>query len=420
MDDGFDLFKERALELLIAGLIPGCLTVIYWVLVRTFVFPGNLLAEFSPDNIQALSEDWKFWVYIIVLPYLVVMPITLSLALILQCRITVRHILGDDSSLKHASTMLAKPFFSLFVVSIVFGAMQLVVGLVAFIVDLMIMGIFTGIGGIFIYASSMSGTITVVGYVFVAIGYAIIIAVDTAIYLGACVLFLTAPVSLAYEHTGPFKAIGQSFNFAQANFKAHFIALLVIVHAPLILFIMLSAIAGITYAFMQNSFPLSIEIIIALFMLVLIAACMGLFSCLASLGYVDGRCRRDVLDLQLLAADIGLDETFARLYTPGLRKPQANYPNYSGAPGQPTMMPAPNYAAPPPAAAGLPAAYPDYSAPPPLAGASPVSQAAATPDYSAPPPLLGPADTPPAEPAGGVKTDGEKETDEQREDANVP
>gem|GEM_PF-2055257 len=437
MDDGFDLFKERALDLMIAGLLPGCLIAIYWVLVRTFAFPGNLLTEYSQVYLEELQRDWKFWVFIIVLPYIVVMPVSLSLALILQCRIAVRHVLGDNCSATRALGMLAKPFFSLFIVYLVFGAMELLVGVVALIVNMIIMGIFVAIGGIFIYTSTMSGTISAVGFIIIAIGYAIVFAIDSVIYLGSCVLFLSAPVLLAHEHHGPFKAIGQSFNIAQANFKAHFLALLVIVHAPVIMLVMLSSITGIVYALMRNSFPLSIEIITALFMLVFTAACTGLFSCLGALAYVDGRCRRDMLDLQLLAADIGLGETFARLYMPGLRMPQPYYPNYTGAPGQSAMMPSPNYAAPPPGA-GLPpvSAFPDYSAPPPLLG-GPAPTARTFPDYSAPPPKLEPADTmptqaaaappllepvdaPPPEPAGWVKTEGETETDEQREDANAP
>jgi len=39
---------------------------------------------------------------------------------------------------------------------------------------------------------------------------------------------------------------------------------------------------------------------------------------------------------------------------------------------------------------------------------------------AAAPPLLEPVDAPPPEPAGWVKTEGETETDEQREDANAP
>jgi len=459
MDDTFDLFKERALDLLIAGLIPGCLIVLYWVLVRTFVFPGNLLTEFSPEKIRELLTTWQFWVYIYTLPTLVVMPTALSLALILQCRVAVRHILGDGDSVASAFRLLAKPFFSLFIVSLIFGAVQFVALLVAMIINMFVMGIFVAIGGIFLVASSASGASAVAGYVFMAIGYAVGITVSVTIGLGADVLFLAAPVSLAYEHAGPFKAIGQSFSFAMANFKSHFLALLVIVHAPIILSVLLLILGAAVYVPLQNNMPLSFEIILSLLGLILVAGCTGLLACLQSVIYLDGRCRRDALDLQLLAAGIGLGETFARLYTHGARMPQVQYPNYTGQPqpglpGQPIVLSTPNYTAFPPTGAGLPpnaypdysapppatgassapvaTAYPDYSAPPPAPGAGPFPAASVYPDYSAPPPPLEPADAPPAmqtaaeKPAVGVEPAGEVETatatapDEQREDADVP
>jgi hypothetical protein len=427
MDDSFDLFKERALDLLIAGLLPGCLIAIYWVLARTFVFPGNLLTEFSLEKIEELTTMWQFWVYIVVLPSVVVVPATLSLALILQCRVAVRHVLGDDFSVARAFGLLAKPFFSSFIVAFVFVIAQSVVALVASAVSMFVVGIFAAIGGFFLVASAASGATSVVGYVFIAIAYAVGIMLSMAIYLGVCVMFLTAPVALACEHAGPFKAIGQSFSIAQSNYKPHFIALYVIVHAPVIIVVLLLTLAAVVYALLQNNMPLSFEITLSLFGLVMTAACTGLLACLQALVYIDGRCRRDSLDLQLLAAGIGLGETFARLYTPGAGAPQVLYPNYAGAPqaglpGQPAVMPPPRGTALPPAAAGSPpaSAYPDYSAPPPLLGGAGPEPPPAYPDYSAPPPPLEPADAPPAKPAGWVEPAGGAETDTQREGADVP
>ena len=416
MDDSFDLFKERAIELLLAGLIPCCLFALYWLLVRTLVFPGNLLTDL--ETIDELIRMWQFWIFFLVLPGFVVIPVTLSLMLIFQCRVAIRHVLGDDYSVIKTFRLLTKPFFSLIVVAIVFFFMQFAASLVTTIVSLIIIAIFNMLGMIFMAASEGSGTISaslIVGIIIVCLGSLISFALSLMVYLGVCALFMAAPVTLAYEHAGPFRAIGQSFNIALSNFKTQFLALYVIFHVPAVLSILMLAITLTLYMPFRYFAPgFSVDIIVTLFLMIFAVICTGMLACLQTLNYIDGRCRRDAFDLQLLAADIGLGEEFARLYTPGIRLQPVQYPNYAvmpntGSPAPPPIVMPPNYAASPLAGNAIPSPgavmpAPDYSAPPP-----PV---AAYPDYSAPPPP--PAEPPPPPPVIAA------ESSTEREDADGP
>lgn len=429
MDDSFDLFKERALDLMIAGLIPWCLVAIYWVLIRTFVFPGNLLSFLSLEKLKDLALTWQFWVYIVVGLVVVMLPVCQILSLILQCRVAAHYVLGEQVSLLRMCRLLAKPFLSLYfiVLPIFGGANGIVIAIVGGITTIII-ALFSLIGGIFLYASSGSGALTVVGIVIVGIGWVLGIGVLLMAYLATCVAFLSAPIALAYEHAGPFKAIGKSFSFAFANFKAQFMALVVFCHAPLVLYVILASLGVLVAAVFKYISPyFSLEIVMTLVSILFAVTCSGLLASMQSLIYVDGRCRREALDLQMMATDVGLGEEFARLYTTIPRVPQMQYPNYNAAPQAAGAVPSagyatPNYGAPPANVVGGPIiAYPDYSAPPPpLESAATVQvppvvaapAGAAYPDYSAPPPPMEPP-APPADVAAAAPT-------EEREGADAP
>lgn len=445
MDDSFDLFKERALDLLIAGLIPWCLVAVYWVLIRTLVFPGNLLAFLSWQKLEDLALTWQFWVFVVVGLFLVMIPVCYTLTLILQCRVAARYALGEQVSLLRMCRLLAKPFFSLyFIILPIFGAANVIIGWIVGSILFMIAAIFIAIGAGLIAAPGGSGALAVIGGIITVIGTVLAVGIQLMVNLAICIPFLAAPISLAYDHAGPFTAIGKSFSYAFANFKAQFMALVVFCHAPLVLYAVLMTLGALVAAIFKYYAPyFSLEIILTLISIIFAVTCTGLLSCLQSLIYVDGRCRRDALDLQLMAADIGLGEEFTRLYTMGARMPQMQYPNYNAAPQAAGAVPyagyaAPNYGPPPANAVGGPTviAYPDYSAPPPplapaaspppLAPAAPplatadappvITAPSATvyPDYSAPPPSLEPATPPPPAPAGIA------ETSEAREGADVP
>ncbi|MHB9109613.1 MAG: hypothetical protein ACYDCO_21380 [Armatimonadota bacterium] len=423
MDDSFDLFKERALDLMIAGLIPWCLVAIYWVLIRTFVFPGNLLTFLSWEKIEDLALTWEFWVFIVVGMFLVMIPFSYALTLILQCRVAARYALGEQVPLHRHFRLLAKPFFSLyFVILPIFGAANAIVGWIVGSILGMIGGIFVIAGSALTDAASGSVALAVVGGILTAIGVVLAVGLQLMVNLAICVPFLAAPVSLAYDHAGPFAAIGKSFHYAFANFKAQFMALAVFCHAPLVLYVILISLGALVAAILKYFAPyhFSFEIILTLVSIIFAVTCSGLLASLQALMYVDGRCRRDALDLQLMAADVGLGEEFARLYavSPYMRQ---QYPNYNAAPHAAGPA-APQYGAPPVIA------YPDYSAPPPpLAPAAPPAESAAVqappvitapaatayPDYSAPPPPLEPAAPPPAPPAAVTEA-------AEREGADVP
>ena len=416
MDDSFDLFKERALELMIAGLIPWCLVAIYWVIIRTFVFPGNLLAFLSWERLEDLALTWQFWVFAVVGLFLVMIPVSYAMTLILQCRVAAHYVMGEPVPLHRLFRLLAKPFFSLyFVILPIFGAANAIIGWLVGSVLGVIGGIFVLVGAALMEAPGASGALVIVGGFLTTIGVALAVGLQTMVNLAICVPFLGAPISLAYEHAGPFTALGKSFSYAFANFKAQFMALVVFCHAPLVLYVVLMTLGALVAMIFKYYSPyFSLEIILTLVTILFAVTCSGLLASMQALMYVDGRCRREALDLQLMAADIGLGEEFARLYTLGVRMPQAPYPNYNTAPqAAGAGYAAPHYGPPPVNTAGAPPviANPDYSAPPPPleqaapsippAGQAPVASmpaAGAYPDYSAPPPPLEPP-APPLEPA---------------------
>lgn len=397
MDDTFDLFKERSVELLLAGLLPGCLTVIYIALMRTFYLTGNLLPHFDEESWTNLAGSGKFWLFILLL-LLVVAPTSYFLGLIAQCRIALHHALGTDISIGKAFRFIAKPFFSLFVITPIYlFFLGIVVMIASFVVGLII-GLTTIITTAYALASTTAAVI--VG----TIGISIAVVVISLATIIASTFFLAAPISLAYEHTGPFRALSRSFSTASSNFKPHYMALYVVTHLPFVVLLLLALVGGLIYLPFQYTVPYCQDTIIVLLAMIFGAVFSGLLACLMSLIYLDGRCRSQAFDLQLLAADIGLGEEFERAFRPAavIRTPQ--YPNYTAAPALPGAVSAntgfPDYSAGTVRPASQPAgAYPDYSAPPstqpvaaplnysapPLPGAGQV-----VPDYSAPPPALEP------------------------------
>ncbi|HEY3418893.1 MAG TPA: hypothetical protein VGM23_18620, partial [Armatimonadota bacterium] len=118
VDDTFDLFKERATSLLLVGVIPYILVVIYVFLMRTFFIPENFLPRFDEDALTKLLQYWKFWVFVGGLG--AVNAVAFTVGHIAQCRIAVAHALGEEISLARAFRLLAKPFWSLLVFLLIF------------------------------------------------------------------------------------------------------------------------------------------------------------------------------------------------------------------------------------------------------------------------------------------------------------
>jgi hypothetical protein len=120
----------------------------------------------------------------------------------------------------------------------------------------------------------------------------------------------------------------------------------------------------------------------------------GLMACLHAVTYVDGLCRTESFDLQVLAERIGLGTEFRRaLNNPAvlattlrsgqpdyLRDPRAAAPSPYASPTMPVLT-NPSYSQPPPP---LPAV--NSGVPPTAQSMAPYSPAMPAPDYSKPPP----------------------------------
>jgi protein-disulfide isomerase-like protein with CxxC motif len=110
--------------------------------------------------------------------------------------------------------------------------------------------------------------------------------------------------------------------------------------------------------------PTLVLIIGAMTVTIWTIATTALMSCYQTLVYMDGRCRADNYDLQLLAEEIGMTEEMVQaLSNNGTTVTQAGYPDYAA----PAAI----------ADAGSPApamSFPDYSAPPPAEGKPPGGQ----------------------------------------------
>jgi hypothetical protein len=244
----------------------------------------------------------------------------------------------------------------------------------------------------------------------------LILSLVTMSLVGA--LFLTAPGSLAVDHTGPFAALGKSFHIATANFKAHCVSYLfmqlipIILLAPWLIIVILQEQGALGLHFS----PAIIDGVSAFCSIACSVVTLAVYAGYVSLVYLDGRCRQEHFDLLLLARDLGMGEQVEQAFLHGPAVFTApSFPNYALA-GVPNSAATTNTApinastfATPIANSSNPqvppvtVAYPDYSAPPPPEPAPesaaepfiadiPAPQdptvAAAHPDYSVPPPSV--------------------------------
>lgn len=407
IDDTFDLFRERASTLLLAGVLPFLLLVVYVVLMRVYVIPGNLLEEMLSNDAW---EDLLFSKEILLFSFgfILLSGLAVSCTYIAQCRIAAWHALGLPVSLPRAFRYLAKPLLGMVVVGMLYGVLAFVALIVAAFVGgilVFLLGLLTG----GIAGSPAAAAVAIISGLLVWL-----LAFDSTIFTG--VYFLVAPVVLAFEHAWPGTAIGKSFQAGQAQTKSYFWALYVITRLPVLIMLAGTALSYLLQGPMAYIAPTAGGMIISL----LISALSNIFfaallACLQTLAYVDYRCRRDALDLQLLAREIGLDSELeaALAATPVTTAPQ--YPDYAAAPA---MAGAPAAAVPGLTAPSAHAAFPDYSKPPVASAASPAiasstpavtaddsaappvvtfSAQVAYPDYSAPPSVIAPAPSTPAE-----------------------
>jgi len=387
LDDSFDLFRERAATLALAGMIPALLVVAYAAGVRYFLLPGNLLREFSLEAVGEMLQNYEFLFYL--LGYSLVSWLALSYTYIAQLRIAAAQALGTTLTLNDAYTRMGKPFWSLVLYAIIFSFFSSVLASAVMIVGVIIIGICTALG---LLAGAAGGTIGS------ATGFVITALLMLGAYTIVGVFFLYATVAVAVDHEGPFTALGKSFRYASANFKAYFWSLYAYTHLPILFTPLIAWLVGLILGLGRFVAPsLGFEL------LYFIGTTLGgiiFFAMLASLQalvYIDSRCRIEGFDLVNLARRVGLGDEIAQALTQTVSRPAAAaYPNYAAVPAAPASVHA---ALPGLTAPGATGGFPDYSAPPPAATqAAPAAPADAAPLPAAP---QQPPDSA-APPAGGM------------------
>lgn len=386
LDDSFDLFRERASTLLLAGVAPALL-VVGFVALMLQQMPGNFRADFTAESLDEMHLSAEFW-YFIVSTYLVSW-IAFSFAYIAQLRIAVAQALGLHRTFTDALKLMAKPFWSLLVASLVFGVIASVVSLVIIAVAFIIAALFAGIG-------SLLGE-DVGAYIGVSIGALIGVTGGLMAFCLIATFFVFTPVVLAQDHRGPFAAIGRSFRMASANYKMYYWSLVTYLHIPM-LFLPLIVWIVMALQFLGSSVEASLGATLFMNVVSTLATIvfMAMLACAQALMYIDARCRIEGFDLVMLAQSLGLgDEVEQALLQAAYKPAVAAYPNYAATPATPGLTqprPAagyPDYAAPPVPGAAV---YPDYAAPPPDYTAPPP----VVTDYTAPPPVTLVSPAPPA------------------------
>ncbi|MHB9131575.1 MAG: hypothetical protein ACYDBB_10870 [Armatimonadota bacterium] len=357
LDDSFDLFKEQATALMLAGAIPFALVVLYVTLMRIFVIPGNLLQEFTLEAAQEVALSTKFWHFI--LGSLACSGIAMFVSYIAQCRIATWHALGREVSLKQAFTLLAKPCLSLaFVIVPIYAIFNSIAGSVVSVV-----------GGIIFVAVSAIGLLggPVTATIMTIIGSAIWIVTCEMGLIFVTALFLALPVILAVEHAGPFTALSRSFRFAGTNMKAHGVVLYAWTRIPAIFMPVLAVLIALLIGVSGYISPTMNVLVVSVLVLGLGSAVfMGMLASFQALVYLDGRSRAEALDLVLLARDIGLSdelEGLAETNRPVVAAP--TYPDYSSSPRRTNAASQPSFTAVNATQPAMPSGFPDYSAPPP-------------------------------------------------------
>ncbi|OPZ86993.1 MAG: hypothetical protein BWY76_00690 [bacterium ADurb.Bin429] len=375
LDDSFDLFRERAATLVLAGMVPALLVVVYAAGVRYFLLPGNLLREFSLEALGEMLQNFEFLFYL--LGYSLVSWLALSYTYIAQLRIATAEAQGKTLTLNDAYTRMGKPFWSLLLYAIIFSFFASVLSSAVMIVGVIVIGICTALGFLAGDAGGAIGSAT---------GMVITALLTLAAYAVAGVFFLYAPVTVAVDHEGPFTALGKSFRYASANFKAYFWSLYAYTHLPILFlpfigWLVLLILGAGRFVAPSLGFELLYFIGTTLGGIIFFA----MLSSLQALIYIDARCRIEGYDLINLARQVGLGDEIARALTQTANRPAtAAYPNYAAVPTVPASVSA--------AVPGLTApqstgGFPDYSAPPPVEQAAapmPLPELPA-PDYAAPP-----------------------------------
>ncbi|HEX2948492.1 MAG TPA: hypothetical protein VHV83_02810, partial [Armatimonadota bacterium] len=279
--------------------------------------------------------------------------------------VATRHALGLPVSLRASFRLLAKPFWSLVVISF-FYSIALGVGAICSYIGAIIIWLLGTLIGLAFGATAgigIGGVIGVVAFLTLSPIAGVMVSVP----------FLAIPISLTNDHTGPFTALGIGFKVATSNFKAYWVALLVLLQVPVIFALLVGIVAYLLQASAQYFSPTLVLTVGLVTGMLGNAITYGFLSCFQTLVYLDGRCRTEKLDLLLLARDIGMGDDVEQLFLRGTWQPSsAGYPDYAMAVSAPSSAvsvatPVTDGESPTPSATfytdGM--SYPDYSAPPP-------------------------------------------------------
>lgn len=302
LDSSIDLFKQRAGTLLLAGLIPYAFVIAYMAVMRLFFSPGNFEpVEATPlAYYNALLANPELIYYNV--GFFIISLLAIAVGYTAQCRIAVNHTLLQETTLGQSYRRMFIPLLSLLLIGILYS---ILLGCFAG-VSSMAAGIIIGIITLLLMNVGPAGE-TVVGVFSI-----IIISLAMLLSTGAASTYLlAAPVIVAVEKTGPFDAIGRSFNTASSNFRTHFTALMVLQHIPIIIIVLLAMIAGIIQYLLNMLAPITVMAMVSVVSWVGMIIVLSLLSCLQALVYLDGRCRREKFDLLLLGEEIGIGREVA-------------------------------------------------------------------------------------------------------------
>ena len=363
LDATFDLFKERATLLLLAGLIPYACVLLYVAVMRLFVVPGHFEPESSTPIAywQALYNNPELLWYNIGLAIISLLAVTVGY--IAQCRIAAWHAMHEPLSLRAAFRLLFKPFWGLVVLGVIYSVFLAVVSSIALSVG----GLVVGLIALLALEAGEMGALIIGGITILVFSALALLA-----YAIVSAMFLAAPVIMAVEHAGPFTAIGRAFSTASGNFRAHLIAFFLLQHIPIIVAILLSVLMALIGYLLNMLAPVTVLALASLFGWASTVVALAIFSCLQALVYLDGRCRHEHYDILLLGQQIGIGaQVAAALSTPNSAAQAAHsgslFPNYAAEPVAPGFMPAETLIPQEETLASAIIAAPDYSAPPPAA-----------------------------------------------------
>lgn len=354
LDDSFDLFKERGITLLMAGALPYVLVVAYQALMRFYVLPGHFLRDYSDiKSMLGLLANTAFWLYVLGLA--LVGTVAFAVSLLAQCRVASAHVRGETVSWHEVYRGAFVPSLRMIGLAIVYSFMLAVAAVITYVIAFFILMLVVVLLGVFGFSGEQLGTNLVFIVTVVLLLYASMLL--ATVFVSA--LFLAAPVLVARGGCGVFAAISRSFRYASANYKANLFALSVLFHLPILFTLLATGLQMLLMYGLQYLAPAAGETVgETITFLVSALSFSAIIACQSALTLLDGQCRVEGLDLQLMAQEMGLEaEAVAQV----LQKPAA--PTRKDAPRDLSRHVAGAVATPdPPAAAPL---YPDYFAPPP-------------------------------------------------------